>query len=258
VTVIFNNINDFPVFCNRFVGFLRVNGIYATSSPGLNNETANGGFGVGQSATLDQRLSRFSNPMRAYGVVVSSPFGMRSRGLHWGLDLRGIEKVDRDGIEVPVYPVADGIVVAMGGHDNVANATETGYYVTIEHLDTINGRRVRTRYLHLKNATTAALGEFVTKNTRIGTMGMTGRYRNSQDNAERGRVGQPVSDGVHKHVDVILGPRATIKIDKNTTHLTLLSQDSGTYQWDAATINYSVRDAQDFTQVNPQNHIIVH
>ncbi len=95
---------------------------------------------------------------------ISSPFGMRSRGMHWGVD---IASHIYNGKRVEIYGAKvvaanDGKVIISG------NGRLEGNYVVIDH-----GGNITTRYLHLSKIN-VGVGDEVKKGEKIGEVGSTG------------------------------------------------------------------------------------
>ncbi len=88
---------------------------------------------------------------------VSSPFGPRSRGFHWGIDICGPEGSI-------ITAAKDGVVVFSG-----YKANGYGNYVIIQHNE-----EESTLYSHnLSNS--VSVGDYVVKGQEVAKMGMTGR-----------------------------------------------------------------------------------
>jgi peptidoglycan hydrolase CwlO-like protein len=104
---------------------------------------------------------------------VSSGFGMRSSGMHEGIDIA-------QGGTVPIYAAADGTVIRAEYSDSYGNV------VYISH--SIQGQQWTTVYAHLSSLSVST-GQSVSKGTKLGNMGNTGR-----------------SHGQHLHFELHKGP----------------------------------------------------
>ena len=100
--------------------------------------------------------------MRPATGSVSSPFGNRSRGFHYGID---IGKNGRP-YDVPIVASADGVV------NRSYYSTSYGNVIYIKH--NIDGVQYETLYAHLTNRAVRE-GQTVTKGQFLGNMGNTGR-----------------------------------------------------------------------------------
>lgn len=135
-------------------------------------------------ATLD-RLDRLERSLLALPsdvpttpVLLNSGFGYRAdpftraTAMHAGLDFDGT-------MGQPIYAAADGVVVSAGPQGGYGNA-----------IDIAHGNGLMTRYGHLSKIAVRP-GQKVTRGTRIGGMGSTGR-----------------STGTHLHFEVRMNGQA--------------------------------------------------
>lgn len=112
-------------------------------------------------------------------IRITSPFGMRlhpitkTMKMHNGIDIAPV----LGGGDTPIRAMADGKVIESTFQKDAGN------YLTLEH--TIDGKRMTTRYLHLKDGSKVANGTKVKAGDRIALMGTTGS-----------------STGVHLHFEV--------------------------------------------------------
>ena len=102
-------------------------------------------------------------------TAISSPYGMRSRGWHTGLDING-EMGD------PIWAALDGTVTTAGWCGNYGNC------IVLDH-----GNGLSTRYAHL-SAINVGVGQTVHQGQTIGLEGSTGN-----------------STGSHLHFEIIIG-----------------------------------------------------
>jgi hypothetical protein len=112
----------------------------------------------------------FMRPSKGY---VTSSYGMRSGGMHHGID------IGNNGQSTPIVSVADGTV------SRSYLSSSYGNVVYIKH--TIEGQTYETVYAHMTNRAVTA-GQKVTKGQFLGNMGTTGR-----------------STGVHLHFEIHRG-----------------------------------------------------
>jgi murein DD-endopeptidase MepM/ murein hydrolase activator NlpD len=97
-----------------------------------------------------------------YSWPTLSPFKITSRfAYRWGEFHRGID-ISGPGYGSPIFAVADGVVFKSGW------GTREGYYVTIKH-----GEDLYTQYMHLTKILVST-GQHVSREQKIGTMGLTG------------------------------------------------------------------------------------
>lgn len=108
------------------------------------------------------------------GYKITSRYGWRWGKVHTAIDISGTGKGS------PIYAASDGVVVTAG--DGKGSLWSLGKYVIIKHS---NG--YYTEYAHL-NSISVKAGQTVSKGTKIGTMGETGR-----------------ATGVHLHFAVSVG-----------------------------------------------------
>lgn len=99
---------------------------------------------------------------------ISSPFGMRSAGMHRGTDIWCVGCLGE-----PVVAAADGTVIkAQKLHYSYGN------FVMIDHGEDEKGRRIVTVYAHMRNAPLVSVGQKVVGGqTQLGVIGNTGRSR---------------------------------------------------------------------------------
>jgi murein DD-endopeptidase MepM/ murein hydrolase activator NlpD len=104
---------------------------------------------------------------------ITSGFGMRSSGMHEGIDIA-------QGGTVPIYAAADGTVI------RAEYSSSYGNVVYISH--SIAGQQWTTVYAHMSSLSVSS-GQSVSKGTKLGNMGNTGR-----------------SHGQHLHFELHNGP----------------------------------------------------
>jgi peptidoglycan hydrolase CwlO-like protein len=104
---------------------------------------------------------------------ITSGFGMRSSGMHEGIDIA-------QGGTVPIYAAADGTVI------RAEYSSSYGNVVYISH--SIAGQQWTTVYAHMSSLSVSS-GQSVSKGTKLGNMGNTGR-----------------SHGQHLHFELHKGP----------------------------------------------------
>lgn len=121
----------------------------------------------------------FAYPTDKGKTQVSSPYGPRDGGMHWGLDLAGPRGT-------PIYAFADGDVVAAAD----AGVQGFGGWVVVDH--TIDGKQIQTVYGHEEPGQVhVKVGDHVKKGQHIADIGSAGE-----------------SSGPHLHFEVIEGDRA--------------------------------------------------
>ncbi len=113
--------------------------------------------------------SEFQWPMKNYTVAqgfnkynsyMANNYG---RAYHCGIDIVSSSNTN-------IYATADGIVKYRGGSKDGAN----GYHIVIQH--NLNGEIIYSSYSHLSDYSSCpAVGKTVSKDTKIGVMGNTGR-----------------------------------------------------------------------------------
>ena len=91
---------------------------------------------------------------------ISSPYGLRGKKLHEGLDITG------PGEGSPIFAANNGVVT------QAAFGKVNGYYAVIDH-GIVDGRRLLTYYGHMRSLGVKP-GQVVTIGEKIGTMGHTG------------------------------------------------------------------------------------
>ncbi|RZT21615.1 murein hydrolase activator EnvC family protein [Fictibacillus sp. BK138] len=106
--------------------------------------------------------------------AITSPFGNRSSGMHEGIDIA-------QGGTVPIYAAADGTVI------RAEYSSSYGNVVYISH--SIAGQQWTTVYAHMSGTPLVSTGQSVSKGTKLGNMGNTGR-----------------SHGQHLHFELHKGP----------------------------------------------------
>ncbi|WP_226535941.1 murein hydrolase activator EnvC family protein [Fictibacillus halophilus] len=106
--------------------------------------------------------------------AITSPFGNRSSGMHEGIDIA-------QGGTVPIYAAADGTVI------RAEYSSSYGNVVYISH--SIAGQQWTTVYAHMSGTPLVSPGQSVSKGTKLGNMGNTGR-----------------SHGQHLHFELHKGP----------------------------------------------------
>lgn len=138
----------------------------------------------------------FSCPMKSGTFHVSSPFGYRiwkgQKKFHAGLDMGTWGKVG-----VPIYAAADGYVSAAefnnGGYGN---------YVLLYHGKMPDGNSYSTLYAHMQYTPSVAKGQYVTRGTLLGYVGLTGR-----------------TNGAHLHLELWQGSTAANSVANKATRI---------------------------------------
>lgn len=121
----------------------------------------------------------FAYPADKNAVHMSSPFGPRDGGMHYGLDLAGPRGT-------PIYAFADGDVVAAAD----SGVSGFGGWVVLNH--TIDGQQIQTVYGHEEPGQVhVKVGDKVKKGQHIADIGSAGE-----------------SSGPHLHFEVVKGDRA--------------------------------------------------
>lgn len=120
----------------------------------------------------------FTKPTNGY---VTSPYGMRSGGMHQGID------IGNNGISTPIVSVADGTVSRSYFSNSYGNV------VFIKH--SIDGKNYETVYAHMANRAVST-GDKVNKGQFIGMMGSTGN-----------------STGIHIHFEIHRGEWTYSKVN---------------------------------------------
>lgn len=119
----------------------------------------------------------------AAGTIVTSGYGMRSGGMHWGVDLSSTTAVTG----VPIRSVTDMIVTAAVDAYEGGNLT-AGTYVKGHSLD----EQYTFTYNHMADESLAVtVGQTVPAGTIVGTEGQTGNVT-----------------GTHLHFEIVLGNHA--------------------------------------------------
>lgn len=101
-------------------------------------------------------MTYYKYPVNKIGVT--SDYGFRSGGFHYGLDLGWF---DYHGEEI--YSIGNGEVISKGYSDT------SGHYVTIKHSN-----EDKSSYLHLRESSKLNIGDIVSMGTLVGYMGETG------------------------------------------------------------------------------------
>lgn len=115
-------------------------------------------------------------PLTSY--TVSSPYGPRAGGFHYGVDLAAP-------MDTPIYAAGDGVVMAAG------SASGFGDWIILDHI--INGQKVSTVYGHeYPSGLLVHTGQTVKQGDRIGLVGANGQ-----------------ATGPHCHFEVWPGGRLT-------------------------------------------------
>lgn len=118
------------------------------------------------SSSLDNANLGFSFPFtneQLSSIYLSSPYGMRSSGMHYGVDLAA-------GVNTPIHSIGDGVVFAV----NPTNNQAAGIFVMIKHNCSASPTGyIISCYYHL-NKHAVSEGQSVTKGQVVGYMGYTG------------------------------------------------------------------------------------
>lgn len=120
----------------------------------------------------------FGAPISKGSYRISSPYGIRKSGMHYGVDLAGA-------VSTPIYAAGSGRVAEVvskfapnTGNLSYKGMASYGNYVLIDH-GTFKGHHYYTRYAHL-NGVNVSVGQSVTGTqsgssaTQIGILGHTG------------------------------------------------------------------------------------
>jgi len=127
------------------------------------NDTSSNDTSSGNSSSQTAQVPAsggLAHPMPGAGV--SSEFGPRNGRQHNGIDL-----IVMGNPSAPILSAAAGTVTINTFHG------ELGWYIVVSH--NINGRRVDTKYAHLRYQSSMSVGTVVSQGQQIGTKGSTGR-----------------------------------------------------------------------------------